>query len=152
MTRWVALRAVGALALLAVPMLVFVLPTADADHGSCPAWERKRYDFRLEFRLAGDLFAVERLVGFADFRECYELRNHVSRDDVKFEARGGAYALRVVSDLYDEKHVLRGAANATRWYDLAGIDLIQHGGVSQSGEASAEAGVELPVKWRDRRA
>ena len=139
MTRRVVLGALGAVAVMMVPVLL-VTHGALADHG-CPYQERKRYDFTLEFRLGGDLFAVQHLVGFADFQQCHELRNRITKDEVRFEARGGTYELRVAGDGFDDAYTLRGASNATPWYDLRSIESIQFAGIAADGSVVVDAGI-----------
>lgn len=141
MTRHVGLRAVGAVALLLAPALL-LLPAAQADH-TCPLFERKRYDIYVTIPLGGDLVAVEHLVGFTDFRECYEIRNRITKDDVRFETRGGAYVVRVYGDGIDAAHVLREGARESPWYDLRDIQVIQLAGVARDGTVSADAGVGI---------
>ena len=139
MTRRAVLGALGAVAVMMVPVL-FVAHGALADHG-CPYQERKRYDFTLESRLGGDLFAVQHVVGFADFKECHELRNRILKDEVRFEARGGTYELRLMGDGFDDLYTLRGASNATPWYDLRTIERIQFAGIAADGSVVLEPGL-----------
>lgn len=131
-----------ATALLALSAVVGVV---GADHSGCPPFERLRYDYFVEFNHGGDLFSRVHVVGFTDFRFCYELRDRVIEEKIRFEARGGEYVLRVVGDGFDDRHVLRAGANATGWYEHAAVDLIQIAGLSAAFEPTVVAGETPPA-------
>ena len=137
------LALVGALA--AAAALLVPLATVAADHGGCPPFERLRYDYFVEFNHGGDLFSTVHVVGFTDFRFCYEMRDRVTREDIRWEARGGEYVLRIVGDGFDDVHALRHGANTTAWYDHAAIDMIQVVGVSTMLEPTVIAGESPPT-------
>lgn len=132
----------GAAALL-VPLGV---GTGLADHqgDTCPPFERLRYDYLVEFNHGGDLFSTVHVVGFTDFRFCLQMRERVLSEEIRFEARGGAYELRLAGEGFDDLFLLRGANNATGWYEHAGIDLVQAIGISDDLRPTIIPGEEPP--------
>lgn len=101
-----------------------------ADHSGCPLFERLRYDYFVEFNHGGDLFSLVHVAGFTDFRQCYEIRDRVTREEIRFESRGGEYAVRVMGADFDHLHVLRAGQNATGWYERDVVELMQVVGVA----------------------
>lgn len=126
------------------------MAVASADHSGCPPFERLRYDYAVEFNHGGDLFSTVRVVGFTDFRFCFAVRDRVLEEDIRFDVRGGEYVLRVIGDDFEETHVLRAGANATRWYAHATVIGIQVAGLSGEGEPTLIPAEEPPAAARDR--
>lgn len=116
--------------------LVGVGTYAGADHGGCPPFERLRYDFYLESHHGGDLYSVLHVVGFTIFRFCYEARDQVIEEEIRWEARGGEYVLRVLGRDGEDTHVLRSGQNATAWYERADIERIQIVGLSSDRQVT----------------
>ena len=109
---------------------------AQADHGGCPPFERLRYDYFLESRYGGDLYSVLHVSGYTIFRFCFEARDHVITEEIRWEARGGEYVLRVLGPETEDTHLLRPGQNATRWYDHADVESVQIAGLSRDGKAT----------------
>lgn len=131
--------------LASAALLPLAWGVATADHVDCPPFERLRYDYTVEFHHGGDLFSEVRMVGFTDFRFCYELRDRVLEETIRWEARGGAYELRIVGEESDEIWTLRGDVNQTRWYDHAEIRLIQAVGLSHDAQPTLIPGESPPA-------
>lgn len=85
------------------------------------------------------------MVGFTDFRFCFELRDRVLEERIRWESRGGAYELRVAGASFDDVHTLRPGQNQTRWYEHASIDLIQAVGVSHDAQTTLISGESPPA-------
>lgn len=113
---------VGALALTA--------GYAGADHTGCPPFERLRYDYTVEFNHGGDLYSTVHVIGFTVFRFCFEARDQVTTEEIRWDARGGEYVLHLEGKDIDQTHILRAGQNATAWYEHAAIDSVQILGLS----------------------
>lgn len=107
---------------------------ASADHRGCPPFERLRYDYFVESHHGGDLYSTLHVVGFTIFRFCYEARDQVTLEEVRWDARGGEYVLRLTGEGVDDTHVLRAGRNATGWYEHGAIQSMQILGISARGE------------------
>lgn len=107
---------------------------AGADHGGCPPFERLRYDYTVEFHHGGDLYSTVHVVGYTVFRFCFEARDQVTDEEIRWESRGGEYILRLQGEEIDETHVLREGQNATAWYDHGAIDTVQIVGLSAKAQ------------------
>lgn len=118
---------------------------AAADHSGCPPFERLRYDYFVEFNHGGDLYSTVHVVGFTDFRMCYEIRDRVTREEIRFESRGGEYTVRVTGEGIDNLHVLREGQNVTGWYEHGAIDAIQVIGVASDLTPTLIAGESPPA-------
>ena len=127
-------------------MVVLLMPAlllggAAADH-TCPLFERKPYEYTMELHLGGALYAREHVAGFVDFAECHELRHRVLTDEVRFETRDGAHALRIVTiEGEEDRYLLQANANVTRWYDSGDIHFLQRAGIGDDGEPSFDLGI-----------
>lgn len=128
----------------AVAAAALLVPAAFADHSGCPLFERLRYDFTVDYQIGGDLVAVEHVVGFTDFRECYELRDRVTTDEIRFEARGGRYDLHLEGEGIDEWLWLEQPANSTPWYPVGSVALTQYVGLSHDLQPTLEPGIAFP--------
>ncbi|HUR68529.1 MAG TPA: hypothetical protein VM370_04725 [Candidatus Thermoplasmatota archaeon] len=134
---WLLVLAAGAL----LPAVGLVA----ADHDDCPPFERMRYDYTVEFHHGGDLFSEVHMVGFQDFRFCYEIRERVLREDIRWESHGGAYEMRIVGDGFEDKMLLHEGANVTRWYVHHDIAYIQVAGLAGDARPTLITGERPPA-------
>ena len=132
-------------ALLVAAALVPLAGMASADHGGCPPFERLRYDYVTEFHHGGDLYSSVHVVGFTIFRFCFEARHQVTQEDLRFDARGGAYHLRIVGDGFEDSYLLRDAENATRWYPHEAVRSIRVVGLSEDAKPTVIPDEEPPA-------
>lgn len=102
-----------------------------ADHDGCAPFERLPYEFDVEFHHGGDLYSTVHMEGYAVFRFCTEIRTRVLEEEIRWESRGGHYALHLVGEDVDDVHTLRPGANTTRWYERASIWEIEAVGLAR---------------------
>lgn len=135
MAREAVHRGALAAALLLVPALA-AAPYALGDHAGCPLFERQRFDFTTEMNLGAALFAVEHVAGFTDYRECQQLRQQVTTEEVRFESRGGAYVVHVVGERFEDTQTLHTLRTSTGWYDVADVRDVAYVGADEQGRVA----------------
>lgn len=101
---------------------------------ACPAFERKKYDYVAKVHVEGDLYALEHVRGFTDFKNCFQVRDRVTEERVRYEIEKGAYEVRVIGSDFDDRYLLTPRENVTEWYDARRIHEFQFIGVSGGAE------------------